>query len=138
MEMAADLAASCGAELTLALVVPPPTPSASDVLVSSKGVAAAAAQEAEQTLARWRADAEQRAGVRVRAVLLCGEPAAELARAATDQGWDVIVVATHGRTGVRRLLLGSVAERIVRHVPCPVLVARERGRTDEAAEGAAP
>jgi nucleotide-binding universal stress UspA family protein len=135
MEVAADLAACCGAELSLALVVPPPTPSASDVLVSSKGVAAAATEEAEETLAKWSADAGRRAGMPVRGVLLRGEPAAELARAATEQEWDVLVVATHGRTGVRRLVLGSVAERIVRHAPCPVLVARERVEQDGAAAG---
>lgn len=39
---------------------------------------------------------------------------------------DVIVVATHGRTGLAHVLLGSVAEHIIRHAPCPVLVIRQR------------
>ena len=39
-------------------------------------------------------------------------------------GADLIVVATHGRTGLSRLLMGSVSERVVRHAPCSVLVAR--------------
>ena len=41
---------------------------------------------------------------------------------------ELIVIATHGRTGLRRLMLGSTAERVVQHAPCPVLVVRERER----------
>jgi universal stress protein A len=51
-----------------------------------------------------------------------GDPAAEILRYARLQGIDVIVVGTHGRTGVSRVLLGSVAERVVRGALCPVLV----------------
>lgn len=43
---------------------------------------------------------------------------------AADQGIDLIVIATHGRTGLSHVLLGSVAERIVREAPCPVLSIR--------------
>jgi nucleotide-binding universal stress UspA family protein len=43
---------------------------------------------------------------------------------AKELGVDVIVVATHGRTGLARVLLGSVAEHVIRHVPCPVFVVR--------------
>jgi nucleotide-binding universal stress UspA family protein len=39
---------------------------------------------------------------------------------------DVIVISTHGRTGLKHVLLGSVAEHVIRHAPCPVLVVRER------------
>ena len=45
---------------------------------------------------------------------------------ATDMAIDLIVIATHGRTGLSHVLLGSVAERIVREAPCPVLTIRER------------
>lgn len=55
-----------------------------------------------------------------------GTPAAQIVRYAGRHGVDLIVVGTHGRTGVTRALLGSVAERVVRTAPCPVLaVARE-------------
>jgi nucleotide-binding universal stress UspA family protein len=47
---------------------------------------------------------------------------------ATDLTIDLIVIATHGRTGLKHVLLGSVAERIVREAPCPVLTIRERAR----------
>jgi nucleotide-binding universal stress UspA family protein len=53
------------------------------------------------------------------------QPAAiALAEVAAERGADLVVVGSHGRRGVRRLLLGSVAEAIVRHAPCAVLVAR--------------
>jgi nucleotide-binding universal stress UspA family protein len=51
-----------------------------------------------------------------------GEAAAAICREAAARRADVIVVGSHGRTGVRRLFLGSVSERVVRHAPCPVLV----------------
>ena len=54
---------------------------------------------------------------------------------AAEVGVDVIVVGSHGRTGVKRLFLGSVSEHVVRHAPCPVLVVREEpeGREGEVA-----
>ncbi|MDP3070848.1 MAG: universal stress protein [Opitutaceae bacterium] len=48
----------------------------------------------------------------------------EIVRMALRQRADLIVIATHGQTGLDRLILGSTAERVVRHAPCPVLVAR--------------
>ncbi len=61
-------------------------------------------------------------------VMLEGDPAAEIARYATDAGIDVIVIGTHGRTGVDRLVMGSVAERVMREAPCSVLVVKlQRG-----------
>lgn len=50
-----------------------------------------------------------------------GEPVTEVLRAADEVGADLIVMGTHGRTGVGRLLMGSVAELVVRRAPCPVL-----------------
>jgi len=57
--------------------------------------------------------------------LTMGEPAAEIVRIAADEGVEMIVLGTHGRTGMTRLLMGSVAEAVVRHATCPVLVYRE-------------
>ena len=53
-----------------------------------------------------------------------GAPAETIARAAAEWRADLIVIGSHGRTGVRRVLLGSVAEEVMRNAPCPVLVAR--------------
>jgi nucleotide-binding universal stress UspA family protein len=51
-----------------------------------------------------------------------GEPAADLRRMAEQENVDVIVMGSHGRTGLAHVLLGSVAERVVRSAPCSVLV----------------
>jgi nucleotide-binding universal stress UspA family protein len=59
-------------------------------------------------------------------VLLEGDAAAEITRYAADAGIDVIVIGTHGRTGVDRLVMGSVAERVMREAPCTVLVVKLR------------
>jgi nucleotide-binding universal stress UspA family protein len=64
--------------------------------------------------------------IKVNHVLLEGDAAAEIARYAADAGIDVIVIGTHGRTGVDRLVMGSVAERVMREAPCSVLVVKLR------------
>ena len=51
-----------------------------------------------------------------------GSPGAEIRAAAVEWGADLIVLGTHGRGGLKRLLLGSTAESVLRHAPCPVLV----------------
>jgi len=53
-----------------------------------------------------------------------GPPADTIARVARELGADLIVMGTHGRTGVQHVLLGSVAEKVVRMAPCPVLTVR--------------
>lgn len=67
------------------------------------------------------------------AVEVCiGDPGAEICRVASERGVDLIVLPSHGRTGLRRLLIGSVAERVVRLSPCPVLVLRHyKGPADQ-------
>ena len=57
--------------------------------------------------------------------LTIGDPAAEIVRIAEEEKPEMIVMGTHGRTGLTRLLMGSVAEAIVRRSPCPVLTYRE-------------
>ncbi|MBM4059244.1 MAG: universal stress protein, partial [Planctomycetes bacterium] len=57
--------------------------------------------------------------------LIMGDPAGEVVRIASEADCEMIVMGTHGRTGLTRLLMGSVAEQIVRRAPCPVLVFRE-------------
>lgn len=59
-----------------------------------------------------------------------GKPAAEILELATEVGADLIFIGSHGKTGVERLLLGSVSERVVREAGCPVLVARPKSYAD--------
>jgi nucleotide-binding universal stress UspA family protein len=76
----------------------------------------------------WRSQLEQvrpsNPHIAVSHVMLEGDPAAEIARYAADAGIDVIVIGTHGRTGVDRLVMGSVAEKVMREAPCSVLVVK--------------
>jgi nucleotide-binding universal stress UspA family protein len=59
--------------------------------------------------------------LRIETKLVEGEPATEILRAAREIQPDLIVMGTHGRTGLVRLLMGSVAEAVLRKAPCPVL-----------------
>lgn len=82
---------------------------------------------AEEELAAARSEAEQRGPRRVSSVLASGTPWHEIVDAARrDPAIDLIVIGTHGRTGLGHVILGSVAEKVVRHAPVPVLVVRER------------
>jgi len=64
--------------------------------------------------------------VPVETELRVGNPQIEITRAVRDLGADLIILSTHGRSGLAHIFMGSVAERVVRHSPCPVLVVRER------------
>lgn len=54
-------------------------------------------------------------------VIRSGDPAQEIDQVAKDENVDLLVISTHGRSGLKHLLFGSVAEKIIRHTPCPVL-----------------
>lgn len=81
-------------------------------------------------------------GLLVETHLFKGDPAAEIVKAAVDLRCDLIVLGTHGRTGVPRLLMGSVTERVLRTAPVPIVAVRqqavkkERVRAEEATEAA--
>ena len=64
----------------------------------------------------------------VKTLVRTGSPADEIVDAAKEMGVDLIILSTHGRTGLKHLLLGSMTENVVRRAPCPVLVVRERER----------
>jgi nucleotide-binding universal stress UspA family protein len=103
IRMAREIAGQSGACIHLVHVVPPvPAPDLAAELLS--GLAGRLGPED-----------------RVRTGLLSGRPAREITRYAREAGIDLIVVGTHGRTGVTRVILGSVAEAVVRLASCPVL-----------------
>ncbi|MAG94178.1 MAG: universal stress protein UspA [Planctomycetaceae bacterium] len=72
-----------------------------------------------------RPDADWSATHRVVRAVRRGNAFLEIARYAQEQDVSVIILGTHGRTGLEHLLLGSVAEKVVRKAPCPVLIVRD-------------
>lgn len=84
-------------------------------------------EEARERLPRFR-QAELDPHLCVDLAVLIGGPAREICDTAGKRGADLIVMATHGNTGLKHFMLGSVTENVIRHAPCPVLVVRERER----------
>ncbi len=70
------------------------------------------------------AECEECAGLEIEEVIAHGEAASEIARVAEERNVDLIVISSHGRTGLGRILFGSTAEAVVRHASCPVLVVK--------------
>lgn len=64
-------------------------------------------------------------GIEVEAVVATGNAFMEIAETARQREIDLLVITTHGYTGLKHLFLGSTAERVVRHAPCPVMVVRQ-------------
>jgi len=79
--------------------------------------------EAERRL-QEKAEVLEREGLTVDWVAKEGDPAAVIAAVAEERGADLIALGTHGRSGLMHLLLGSTAERVVQHAPCPVMTVR--------------
>ncbi len=71
---------------------------------------------------------KQREGIEIVPIIKRGKASEEIVKVATDRGTDLIVLATHGHSGLEHALLGSTAERVVRKAPCPVLTIRNPGR----------
>jgi nucleotide-binding universal stress UspA family protein len=70
-------------------------------------------------------------GCEVQERMEVGDVATTICHIAEEVPADVIIVGSHGRTGLKRMLLGSVSEHVVRHAPCPVLVVHERPVDDD-------
>ncbi|HSH95601.1 MAG TPA: universal stress protein [Roseimicrobium sp.] len=65
-------------------------------------------------------------GLTLQTLIRTGPAASEIVTTAREQNTDLIIISTHGHSGLKHILLGSVAENVVRHAPCPVLTVRER------------
>ncbi len=125
---ALDLARANRARLTLVHV--------SSAVIPLMGEGYTPAQVYDKWIADVRADAQRRLGrlvaqakergVRAKGLVLEGIPHERILRAARSTRADLIVLGTHGRTGLGRVLLGSVAARVVTLAPCPVLTVRAR------------
>jgi nucleotide-binding universal stress UspA family protein len=125
-KQAVEMAKTNGAALEILHVKASPTPVYGGVYMSAvthaELVASAAAwvrKETDKLLKTARA-----AGVKATSAIVDGSPYDRIVRAARARRPDVIVMGTHGRTGFSRLLLGSVASRVISTSPCPVLTVR--------------
>jgi universal stress protein A len=123
---ALDIASAYRAELLVAHVLSPVVPVAGEGTIPpntweqiEKSVRASAQKRLKALLAR-----AQKRGVRATALLLEGAPHDAIVRAAKSKRADLVVLGTHGRTGLTKFLLGSVASRVVATAPCPVLSVR--------------
>jgi nucleotide-binding universal stress UspA family protein len=121
LDYAIKLAQRFQARLTLLHVVHLP-PIADVNLAAYIGEVEAGAQQEMETYQKR----VQEAGVAETIRIVHGVPFQEIIDIAKDIQADLIIMGTHGRTGVPHLLLGSVAERVVRLAPCPVLVTRRQ------------
>jgi nucleotide-binding universal stress UspA family protein len=128
--LARELAATLRAELILCHAYQAVTPlDVGEGYVSAgviKELWSSARASARRRLDRLAASAK-RGRLRVSTVLVEGPPAASIVRAAKRKRANLLVLGTRGRTGVRRLVLGSVAERVVRTAPCPVVTVAGKG-----------
>ena len=124
---AVEMAKTNRAELLLVHVLGPPVmPMVGDGYVSPKvyeDIAATARSQAQTELNRLATRA-RKAGARMKTVLMEGVPHEQITRAARSKRVDLIVIGTHGRTGLAKFFLGSVAGRVVSIAPCPVLTVR--------------
>jgi len=122
MEVAADLARRFGARLTLLHAYPVPGYTFPDgSVVASPRMLQELAEQAARHLAEWQQQAQRLGAPAVDIHTAVGEPAAEIVAWAKEQKLDLLVLGTHGRTGLEHALMGSVAERVVRRARCPVL-----------------
>jgi nucleotide-binding universal stress UspA family protein len=127
MRAAVRLAAEHDAELVLLHAwYLPPTSFAGEFMLAGD-VVQQLAQDAQRSLETAVADAKQAGARRVGSKLSNGTPWQQIVDVAEREAFDLIVIGTHGRTGVARILVGSVAEAVVRHAPCPVLTTRPEG-----------
>lgn len=123
--LAQRLAAAVGSELILAhVLVEAPLYSEGPFTVErTRHVFEQARNWVAENLEKWAAGAKGK-GLRARTVMRTGAPYREIVDLATDERADLVIIGTHGRGGVNRALLGSVADRVVRLAPCPVLTVR--------------
>jgi nucleotide-binding universal stress UspA family protein len=117
--LACSLARDYGARLVIVHVIEPPTPAAAEgvmmvpVVIDSDPMRKRLEQMRPED-AKW--PVEHR--------LLEGNPASEILGVVRDAKCDLVVMGTHGRSGVGRLLMGSVAEQVVRRAACPALTVK--------------
>jgi len=130
LRVATAMAADTGAVLVLVHVLRPPPggysvglelgPMGDDILKSLM-------RDATRGVDEYKREAEAAGAKLVSTTIRTGAPWHEIVELLReDVAFDLAIVGTHGRTGIKHVLIGSVAEKVVRHAPCAVLVVRSR------------
>lgn len=124
---AAELAREVGAKVTVCYVLDPSPLAATSLrgearqqLEHGEDIEKAIHEALEKVVGQHFADIE----VTKTALIMSPSPNQGICHYAAKEDTDLIVISTHGRTGIAHLLIGSVAEKVVRHAPCPVLTVR--------------
>jgi nucleotide-binding universal stress UspA family protein len=126
---ATQLARAAGARLVCLYVVEPMMPPVGYAPVAEPLPAVDVSEQLQQSAERELpklAEREECAGLDVEELIVHGEAAAEIVRVAAERAVDLIVISSHGRTGLGRMIFGSTAESVVRHAHCPVLVVKPK------------
>jgi len=112
--------------LTIISVVPAEfaTPTDIEIAMSQREHIAEKEMHVAEQNAKMVKEAAQKEGVTVRAFVMSGKPADAIIETAKDKSADLIILGSHGRTGLEKLLMGSVAERVIILSPCAVLVVK--------------
>lgn len=122
---AAEIASQSGATLDIVHVWDRPTYVSDGVLVGhgkdQRPLGDLIRENAEKEMQEFLGKLALPAGLSVRQRLISGDPAGALLKEMEDEKYDLVVVGRHGRTGLAHFLLGSVAEKLVRHAPVAVL-----------------
>jgi len=128
MEYACSLARDTGAKLLIAHVQEPP------VVYGAEGLYPVEPQFDQPGLVKLLHQVKPTdPAIACEHRLLIGDPSTEIVRLAQQAPVDLIVMSTHGRTGLRRVLMGSVAEAVVRRASCPVLAVKPAALADQQA-----
>ncbi len=130
LTVARELASHFGCDLLLVHVLPvvPAPPTDPTFVFNVPEYERALHTDAAAKLARMAQEAAAK-GVKTRTAVGHGDPGGEIVRIAQEEGADLVVIATHGLTGWRHVMFGSVAEKVVRHAHCSVLSVRARRDT---------
>jgi nucleotide-binding universal stress UspA family protein len=121
-EVGMDLARHLNAQVALIYVIDPTLILDPEAGIGADDLVLKARQDAARIVADFRARLQ--ADARSLGFTPLGSPGSEIVKAAQEWHADVIVIGSHGRRGVTRALVGSVAEGVMRHAPCPVMVVR--------------
>ena len=123
-DIAAELARLAGAEMAFIHVIDPELVNAADTGIQPAVFAASAKEEARKLIDDFR----KRLPPQATALdfIQVGSPLTEIVENRDYAGSSHFLIGSHGRAGIKRALLGSVAEGVMRHAPCPVLVVRAK------------